>query len=69
MRVTIRPSRMNLFASWTFVVHGPGPVPTCRLEPLARLINWRRPGEFLVTIAGHTLLTDVLPLPVDPMTL
>ena len=39
MRVTLLPSRMNLFASWTSAVHESTPIPTRRLEPLARLMN------------------------------
>ena len=42
---------------------------TRRFEPLARLISWKQPGEFLIIVTGHTLLTEVFPLPVMPMTL
>ena len=48
MRVTAFPSRMNSFASWIPVVHGSGPAPIRRFEPLARLINWGQPGQILV---------------------
>ena len=41
MRTTVRPSRVNSFESWTLSVHDSKPTPTCRFEPLARLINWR----------------------------
>ena len=70
MRVTALPSRMNLSASWTSAVHDSKSIPIRRFEPLARLINWRQPSEFLVIITRHrTILTDVFPLPVAPKTL
>ena len=69
MRVTLLPSRVNLSASWTSAVHDSKPVPTRRLEPLARLMNWRQSDEFLAIIVKHTLLTVDFPLPVAPMTL
>ena len=62
MRVIVLPSRMNSSESWTWSVHDSKPVPTRRFEPLARLINWMRPSEFLVAIIKRTLLTDVFPL-------
>ena len=43
MKVTTLPSRVKSSASWTSAVHGSKPIPTGRFEPLARLINWRRP--------------------------
>ena len=68
MRMTLRPSRLNRSASVTSAVHDSSSFPTRRPEPLARLMNWRQPGEFLIT-TRHMLLTDVFPLPVAPMTL
>ena len=69
MRMTGFPSRVNLSARLTSVVDDSKPIPTRRLEPLARLINWKQLNELLVIIVRHTLLTDVFPLPVAPMTL
>ena len=70
MRDMILPSRANLSANWTSAVHESKSPPICRRsEPVARLMNWRQPGEFLVIISGRILLTDVFPLPVAPMTL
>ena len=54
MRVTLLPSRVNLSASLTSAVHDSKPIPTRRLELLARLMNWRRPDELLNVIAKHT---------------
>ena len=39
MRITALPSRVNSSATWISVVHESKPVPICRREPLARLIN------------------------------
>ena len=70
MRDTVLPSRVNLSANWTSAVHDSKSPPICRRsEPVVRLMNWRQPGQFLVIISGCTLLTDVFPLPVAPMTL
>ena len=68
-RVTVLPSRVNSSATWTSAVHDINPIPVRRFEPLARLINWRQPGEFPVIFGKCILLTAVLPLPVAPMTL
>ena len=38
-RVTLVPSRVNLSVTLTSAVHDSKPIPVCRLEPLARLIN------------------------------
>ena len=69
MRTTLFPSRVNPSESWASAVHDSRPIPTRRFEPLARLINWRQPGELLAAVIKCTLLTDVFPLPVAPMTL
>ena len=68
-RETRLPSTVNSSVSWTSVVDDSKPIPTRRLEPLARLLNWSQPGEFLGILTGRALLTDVFPLPVAPMTL
>ena len=69
MRITVFPSRVNSSESWTSVVHNSESVATGRFEPLARLTNWRQPGELLIVITKHYPLTDDFPLPVAPMTL
>ena len=69
IRATVLPSRMNSSESLTSAVQDPRPIPTRKVEPLARLMNWRQLSEFLVVITKYALLTDVLPLPVAPMTL
>ena len=69
MRITLLPSRVNSSASVTSAVHDANPIPIRRFEPLARLINWRQLGESPVVISGYTLLTEVFPLPVAPITL
>ena len=69
MRITLRPSRLNTFASWTSAVHDSNSIPTIRFESLAMLMSWREPGQFLVITTKHPVLTDVFPLPVAPMTL
>ena len=69
MRTTLRPSRVNPSESWTSAVQDSNPIPTRRFEPLARLINWKRLGEFMAVVTEQVLLTDVFPLPVAPMTL
>ena len=53
MRITALPSRVNTSANLTSAVHDSKPIPTRRFEPLARLINWSHPSEFLVVITGH----------------
>ena len=69
MRTTGLPSKVNISASSMSSVHEPRVLLTRRFEPLARLISWKQPGEFLIIVTGHTLLTEVFPLPVMPMTL
>ena len=69
MRITGLPSRVNTSVDLTSAVHQPTPVSTGRFEPLARLINWKQLGEFLIIVTGHTLLTEVFPLPVSPIIL
>lgn len=65
IRVTSLSSRVNP-VGWTSAVEFDL---ASKLKPLARSINWRQLGEFLVIITGPTLLTDVFPLPAAPMTL
>ena len=69
IRITALSSTVNSTVGCTSVVHNSKSFPTCRFEPLARLINWSQLGELLVIITGHTLLTVDFPLPVAPMTL
>ena len=69
MRITLLPSRVNLSASPTPAVHDSKPIPTRRLELLARLMNWRKLDEILFIIAKHTAHTVDFPHPVAPMTL
>ena len=68
-RVMTLPLRVNLSANWTSAIHDSKSIPIRRFELLARLINWRQPSEFLVTVNRHTILTDIFPLPVTPKTL
>ena len=67
--IVLLPSTVNSSESWTSAVDDSKLIPIRRLEPLARLINWKQLVEFLVIITGHTRLTDDFPLPVAPMTL
>lgn len=53
MRITLCPSRVNSSASWMSVVQDFRLFPTRRFEPLARLTNWRQPGEFSVITIGN----------------
>ena len=69
IRVTVLSSRVNGAASLTSAVHDSEPIPIRRLEPLARLINWRVSDELLDIISGCIRPTVVFPLPVAPMTL
>ena len=69
IRVTALSSRVNTSKGWILTVPGFKPAVSGRLEPLARLINWRQPNEFLVIFVKHALLTAVFPLPAAPMTL
>ena len=69
IRITTRSSTVNSTVGCTSAVHESKSFPTCRFEPLARLINWSQLGELLVIITGHTPLTVDFPLPIAPMTL
>ena len=69
MRVMLLPSRVNLSVCWTSTVQDLKPIPTPRLESLARLMNWRQSDETLLIIAKYAALTVDFPLPVAPMTL
>ena len=68
-RMIVLSSRVNSSATLTSAVHDSKHIPTRRLEPLARLINWWEPGKFLVIVTNRRPLTDDFPLPVAPMTL
>ena len=48
IRMTLRPSRVNTFASATSAVHDPKPLAIARFELLAILMNWEGAGQFLV---------------------
>ena len=69
MRVTLLPSRVNSSADWISAVGDSMLVPARGSEQPARLMNWKQLGEFLVITTRCMRLTDVLPLPVAPMTL
>ena len=59
MRATLLSSRVNSSAGWTSAVLGPRRLPTGSLEPLARLINWRKrlvPGHCSGTCPAYRCL-------------
>ena len=40
IKVTTRPSRLNGCATWTMLVQDLSPLPMCKFDPLARLMNY-----------------------------
>lgn len=67
INITGRPSTVNSSEAWTSSVQDLRSVPTESLDLLARLMNCS--GEIRQTDRTRDVLTDVLPLPVAPITL